>query len=256
MRRFWLHNPLSSDAQELTIRGEDFHHIFEVCRFHVGESFELLGLIAGQAIQVEVLEIKKKEARVKPLSSRLLPQPAKPHIVLHLSVPKYPTLDAITEKMVEMGVSRLELLCSEHSFVRSPKEFSQHKLERLKKIIVAATAQTGRGTLMECSGPKSWAEHIEFWVNRPARRVGLIGYEGLMHQPPLKTQWSSLWSSSPLDLEEVHLWVGSEGGWSPHEVEELRRYQVLPISLGNQVLRVETACMTLVAACKYELGLM
>jgi 16S rRNA (uracil1498-N3)-methyltransferase len=58
------------------------------------------------------------------------------------------------------------------------------------------------------------------------------------------------------DPENLWLIVGSEGGFSDREVTEMKQLGLDPVTLGPQVLRVETACMTLVSVLKYEFGLM
>jgi 16S rRNA (uracil1498-N3)-methyltransferase len=58
------------------------------------------------------------------------------------------------------------------------------------------------------------------------------------------------------DPENLWLIVGSEGGFSDKEVTEMKQLGLDPVTLGPQVLRVETACMTLVSVLKYEFGLM
>lgn len=47
--------------------------------------------------------------------------------------------------------------------------------------------------------------------------------------------------------ERVVLAVGPEGGWVPYEVEALERAGFLPVSMGTRTLRVETACVALLA---------
>ncbi len=43
----------------------------------------------------------------------------------------------------------------------------------------------------------------------------------------------------------IHLWIGPEGGFSDHENECLAECGVMPISVGDYTLRIETA----VVAC-------
>ena len=50
--------------------------------------------------------------------------------------------------------------------------------------------------------------------------------------------------------------MGSEGGFSDREVELFEAHNLLPVSLGEQVLRVKTACLSLVSIVKYQAGQM
>ena len=48
--------------------------------------------------------------------------------------------------------------------------------------------------------------------------------------------------------------MGPEGGFDPEEVEEARSAGVVPVSLGQRVLRGETAGLVMAAAVMYQVG--
>ena len=88
--------------------------------------------------------------------------------------------------------------------------------------------------------------------NRRTKAVGLFPYEGEAPQhlrqalQPLKGQ----------QADEIWVFVGSEGGYSDREVQLFQSFGLQPVTLGSQVLRVETACLALVSILKYEWELM
>jgi 16S rRNA (uracil1498-N3)-methyltransferase len=86
--------------------------------------------------------------------------------------------------------------------------------------------------------------------NRSAHTKGLFPYEGEA-QVDLKTAIQELKSSKP---EHIWVFVGSEGGFSMREVEIFASQGLKPVSLGEQILRVETACLALASILKYEAG--
>ena len=47
--------------------------------------------------------------------------------------------------------------------------------------------------------------------------------------------------------ERVTMAIGSEGGWLPYEVDAFERAGFVAISTGERILRVETACVALMA---------
>ena len=53
---------------------------------------------------------------------------------------------------------------------------------------------------------------------------------------------------------EFWIFVGSEGGFSAAEVEQLTAVPLRCVSLGTTILRVETACIALVSIVRSELG--
>jgi len=259
MRRYWLDkDTLSGDVIE--IEGEAFHHIFGVCRQEVGHHFEVLGK-DSKALLVEVIEVSKKRARAKVIEERLVPPLPRPHLVLALSVCRFPVMEAVVEKAVELGVTRIQPFFSEFSFVRKQNSLPESKIERWNKIVVSATQQCGRGDLMTIS------EAIDFQdlgkaFNQVPHKLGLFAYEGAStfsikdYVQSLKAQGNNSETAALLQDGEIWVFVGSEGGFSPTEVQQFKEWDLETVSLGAQVLRVETACITLLAVLKYEFGLM
>lgn len=244
MRRYWLSEDMFK-ANEVFITGDVFHHIFDVCRQELGSKFEVLG-DGRKAHLIEVFEVTKKSARGKIIETRELPVPEKPHIVLALSVSRFPVMEAVVEKAVELGVSRIEPFFSEYSFVR--KALPENKVERWNKIVISATQQSGRGDLMEITEARDLQEVLKKFNQSPSAK-GLFAYEG---QSTLSIK--NAVKSSQTNMEEFWIFVGSEGGFSRNEVELFKSQGLEPVTLGDQVLRVETACIALLAILKYEFG--
>lgn len=242
-RRFFV-----QDVQDggVRISGDLFHHIREVCRFQEGDRFEVL---PGnkQALLVEIADVGKRELFAKVLSSRALPELPKPYITLCLSVPKLPKVDWIIEKCVELGAFEIRPFVSDYSFLRKASELSENRMARWHKLIQAATQQSGRGDLMGLK-PAVTLENLLQEFNRQPATAGLFPYEGEA-QIRLPAALRELKSKEP-----QHLWVfvGSEGGFSAREVELFASHGLHPVSMGDQILRVETACLALVSIIKYE----
>jgi len=252
VRRYWVPKQALADSQAV-LDGEIFHHIFDVCRQEVGSRFELL---CGdqKAYLVEVTDVGKKSAKAQILSQRQIPPLPTPHLHLALSIPRFPVMEAVIEKAVEMGVHTLHPFFSDFSFVRKAASLPAAKLERWKKIIVSASQQCGRGELMSLAQPQDLSAILQNFAqntNPTKGRLGLFAYEGQTH----KNVREHLKSIGKEDLTEVWVFVGSEGGFSPAEVHEFQRLTMEPVTLGEQVLRVETACITLLAVLKYEFEL-
>lgn len=248
MRRYFFEERVDV-GQKLMIRGELFHHIFEVCRLQPGQHFELLN-DQGLAYLVTVDSITKKEAVVLVKEARAIPAIKKPHIHLYLCIPKIPTFETIVEKSVELGVSSITPVFSDFSFFRTHQQFPIAKLPRWQKIILQATQQSGRGTLLKLEPARKLDDCIKEVAANSDLKV--IAYEGETSLS-LKTYLSQKRKNN---VERVHLFVGSEGGFSDSEIELFKNLDLPPVTLGDQVLRVETACLTLVASLKYEFDLL
>lgn len=245
MRRYWIEKKFFNDDSVL-INGDNFHHICDVCRQDVGSKFEILN--EGKAYFVELVSREKKNAIAKILEVREAPKPQKPYIHLAVSISKFQTMETIVEKAVELGVYKLHPFVSDYSFIRDKKsERLTDKLERWDRIVKAATSQTGRGDLMEIA-PVLGLKELLNKMNQSERSAGLFPYEGESEM----TVSSAIKSMKGEAIENIWLFVGSEGGYSDQEVEIFRENGLKSSSLGDQVLRVETACLSLVSILKYE----
>jgi len=251
MRRYWIETKDIFDDR-VNFTSDTFHHIFDVCRQEVGSKFEVL-TEDSKAFLVEVVSVGKKSAEGRVLEARVIPPLPEPHLHLALAVSRFPVMDAIVEKAVEMGVKSIQPLFTEFSFVRTPSALSANKVERWDKIVRSATQQCGRGDLMEIS-PALQMNDFLAGFNQKTSVLGLFAYEGsstlsIKHYVTEKKRELG-------SVKDIWIFVGSEGGFSHAEVEKMRHLALHPVTLGPQVLRVETACMALVSVLKYDFDLM
>lgn len=254
MRRYWLDINLNI-GEQLTIEKDLFHHIFDVCRVEKSQHFELLNS-SGQGFLVHVDSIEKKRASVTVVEVRKIPELKHPHIHLFLSMPKFSTLEAVVEKSVEMGVHSIHPFFSDYSFVKSmPEKDWLHKYERWQKIIISATQQSGRGELMKLEKPFVWS-HFSAQINQYNVSRCLFFYEGESSLTAKQAICQIKESTQQTPLSGIGLVVGSEGGFSINEINNLGSLGLSPVTLGSQVLRVETACLTGLSILKYEFDLM
>jgi 16S rRNA (uracil1498-N3)-methyltransferase len=264
MRKYWVTKD-SIQGDQVIFRDEVFHHIFDVCRQDVGFKFEIL--CGDQKAQlVEVISVSKKQATAKILSVREIPALPLPHIHFVLSVPRFNVMEDVVEKSVEMGIHSIHPCFSDFSFVRKSSNLPESKIERWKKIVISATQQCGRGELMNISETTDLKNILKDF-NRTKGRMGLFAYEGQAalnirdylenlqkgnsegkHEGDGTTDQAKEFGKT---LTEVWVFVGSEGGFSVGEVQEFQAVGLQPVTLGEQVLRVETACITLAAILKY-----
>lgn len=252
MRRYWIEKKQIQD-KNVQFAGDQFHHIFDVCRQEVGQHFEVI-TEDSRAYLVEVKSISKKAATAEIIEEREIQKLAKPHIHLLLSLPRYNVFDSTLERCVELGVSGITPFVSDYSFIRKEKELPAGKYERWNKIVVSATQQCGRGELLKIHELTRFESLIKT-INPNAQNWCLFAYEGPT-QTAVQVEIKRLKSQFAAFPDNIYILVGSEGGFSSQEVEQIQHLGLNPVTLGPQILRVETACLTLVAILKYEFGLM
>ena len=231
MRRYWINSKPIDET--IIISNEKFHHIFNVTRNKEGSRIELIS--SGVSYLVEVQKIKKKYAECKILSKKSLPSLKKPYLNLFLSMPKISTFETMLEKCVELGVKSIIPVFCEFSTIKSPTKL---KLSRWQKIIESASEQSNRGDLLKICEPcplESALSRLAYGVFSDLKGDGF---------------------DFDLNIKELNLFVGSEGGFADVERVQFLNKGFKGISLGPNILKVETACVSLISICKYKLNLL
>lgn len=152
---------------------------------------------------------------------------------LGLGISRGERMDWALQKAVELGVSRITPLFTEHCVVRLDETRKDHRLLHWRKIVRSACEQCGRNRLPPVDEPMA----LQDWLGR-AEGMKLFldpeGAAGLHDLPP---------PQGP-----VSLLSGPEGGFAGREREEARAAGFVPLRLGPRILRTETAVLAALAA--------
>jgi 16S rRNA (uracil1498-N3)-methyltransferase len=249
MRRYWISND-SVDGDVIRITGDVLHHLRDVCRQNLHSKFELI-LEGGTAHLVEIISESKHESVARVLETRQIKALPEPHIHLAMSIPRFPVFEAVVEKAVELGVATIHPFFSEFSFIRKQADTWEKKLPRFSKIVQSATQQSGRGDKMEIAPVLDLNDLIAEFKSRK-QAAGLFAYEG----EAVLSAREGLTQITQRQPREIWAFIGSEGGFSTSEVNLFKGLGLQSVTLGSQVLRVETACVATVSIIKYDFDLM
>lgn len=244
MRRFFV-SPEELKKETVILKDDEFHHLKNVCRLEEGERIELLDGQGHVALSL-IKNIDKKQALIEVQETKKLPPLAEPHIEIILSLPRFQTMDEIIQKSVELGVKKIIPVLSDRSFLKKPSSDLKAKIERWNKIGLSACKQSGRAWPMEITQ----AVEIEKLLEEKSSIPSLFLYEGEAAQD-IHAALAKL--TKP---RGIRVYIGAEGGFSPREVELFQAAGMLPITLGDLVLRVETACIAATAVIKYHFNLL
>lgn len=142
---------------------------------------------------------------------------------LLVAVPKQDRPEWIVQKATELGVDRIVLLHADRSVVRWDAERAAKQLGRLRTVAAEALMQSRRVRLPEVVGPVPTALALEEDLTSGSTPVVLAEPGG-----------------RPLGPHDHRVAIGPEGGWSAAELA----LASTTVSLGEHVLRVETAAIT------------
>jgi 16S rRNA (uracil1498-N3)-methyltransferase len=167
----------------------------------------------------------------------------RPRVTVALAPPKGNRLSWAIQKLAEIGVDQASLVRTERGVRQWPSGEADRTERRLRSIAREAAMQSRRAFIMDVVTDRSFDEA----VTPSGGPVVLLMQEaaGRLHDVMAE------------DVISIGLVVGPEGGWTPHEVESARGLGAIPASMGEGVLRTETAAVvagTMVLARYGRLG--
>ena len=160
-------------------------------------------------------------------------------VTLGLGISRGDRMDLTVQKAVELGVTHITPLITEHCVVQLKGEKRPQRLLHWQKIAQHAAEQSGRTMLP----PLTDIHQLQHWV---ALQQGLKVF-----LDPYAT--TSLAELSPIN-GQVTLLTGPEGGFADQERELAKVAGFIPVSMGKRILRTETASLAALAAVQMLWG--
>jgi len=254
---------LTNEPVDNTIRleGNDYRYLVRVRRLAVGECFPAL-LPNGAETLVQVLSISHNVLTGKCLANNeaalVQPETQIPPIVLFQALPKGEKMDLIVRQAAEGGITEIVPFVSEFSVAK--EKTGGQKYSRWERIIKEARQQSGSkiATSIRLSGAglcMTKLELFEYWEE--LKKSGALGL--LFHHPTGGTTGTV--GNKGLEQDSLHgyldsipsavaLVIGSEGGFSDNEVSLFLDKGFKPLTIGDTVLRTETAALYCSAAVR------
>jgi 16S rRNA (uracil1498-N3)-methyltransferase len=241
-RRFFVER---FECGAAALHGEPADHLGRVLRAEPDQLYELSD---GQRVWLAKVErvrlAKGGQSRVE--FSLLEPLPAAEprfEIDLLLSIVKFDRFEWCLEKATELGVTRIVALAAARTD-KSLLAAAGNRQRRWKRILVEAAQQSRRlrpPTLGDVSRPQTaFAESsVSLKIIFSERR----------DRPPLRDVLSSAAATSAAALA-----IGPEGGWTEAEIAAARSAGFAEASLGEHILRTETAVLAAVAILSFAMA--
>lgn len=229
MPHFFI-KPQNISTTQFKLDGDEVRHLVTVRRCAAGDTLRLFDG-TGKTYLVRVDAVERGSITGSVLS---MDEPPAPALKLHLfcAVPKGDRFDWLVEKAAELGVASLTPLVTERSVVR---DIAGAKVERWKRLAVAACQQCGRSNLFDIRHPQPLSAAIDSLAGTSCVLMPWEAEETLSVEQAF---------AGVLSLpSDAALIIGPEGGFSPAEVERARACKAVPVTLGPRILRVETAAL-------------
>jgi 16S rRNA (uracil1498-N3)-methyltransferase len=234
-RRRFIADEVSGDRAALV--GEHADHLVRVLRARVGQEFDIA---IGEAVRRGRIA-SVSDDRVEFELGEEVSGADLAGIILVLAVFKFDRMEWAIEKCTELGVSRIVPVISRRTDAHLAAASSK-RVERWQRVARQAAEQSRRASPPEIAVPIKVSEALNL---QAALRIVLAESEE-------RTLLRDV--VRPHAAEDgVALAVGPEGGWTEDESQSFRQAGWISASLGNTILRAETAAMAATAIVASEM---
>ena len=239
MPQFYLPGPWESQ-KPTTLTPEVAHHL-RVRRIQVGETFPVFDG-QGQVAQGELLSLSGKSGLAQLSNIQIDTHRETPYaITLAQGLAGGDKMDWVVEKAVETGAQIIAPIQCERSILKltrsSDLERAQKRLAHWEGIVQAACEQCDRTVLAKIEPIQTFDSYLQ---DDAKSKLKL-----LLSPDATKSLYSTLIENKPQD---VILMIGPEGGHSPEEEKQAEAAGYQLVSLGERVLRTETAGVVAITA--------
>lgn len=225
-------------ACELVLIGDEAHHCVRVLRQKVGDHVVVFDG-EGKSVQCQIVAADKTRVILEQDQQPVIQQRG---LSLHLcqAMPKAGNMELIVQKAVELGVASIQPLVSANTLVKADDK----KRQKWQRIALEACKQCGQNWLPEVKPAMTFNEWL---ANRQKAEVEIVAA-----LDPRSRELATVLAGQG-SVSSAALLVGPEGDFEQAEYDAAIDDGFNPASLGDIVLRVETATLYCLSVIRYEL---
>jgi 16S rRNA (uracil1498-N3)-methyltransferase len=206
----------------------------QVLRMQPGQTLTLFNGEGGQ-FSAQVQHMGRSDVRVEVGDYQDVECEATLQVHLAVGMPANERMDWLVEKATELGVHRITPLMTERSVIRLTGERAEKKQAHWQAVAASASEQCGRNRVPLIDAP----ERLDAWLAKQTAQDDVVQGVLSLHA-----------STQPLTAMRANAvqksWVllnGPEGGLTDAEDAAARAKGFVALSLGERVLRAETAAL-------------
>ena len=246
MQRYFI-NTSALRGNQITITGQDFHHIKNVMRMKVGD--QVLVCIEEEKTYLASITIFTNTEVILTIICEKKEQVELPvAVTIAQGLVRREKMEEVIRRISELGAYGYLPVSMERSIVKM-KENDTQKKQRYQMIAKEASEQSHRTKIMKIMEPVSFAKLLSLIAEQD---LCIVAYEeqGRIKDHSLKQNLLEFKGKNILVI------IGPEGGFSPAEIEKLQKTKAKLVGLGPRILRTETAPLYIMSAIsyQYELG--
>ena len=219
------------------IIGKDHNHICNVLRMQVGDTF----LVSCDAVSYlcTLSFIDKEEVIAKIVEEDYRNTELSVKFYLFQGLPKADKLELIIQKTVELGAAGIIPVEMNRSIVKLDDKKKKQRRERWQSIAESAAKQSKRNLIPEVFDVITYKQAMQ---KAAEMDLFLVPYENERGMAETREALERIKPGM-----SVGILIGPEGGFDHKEIELAREAGAMVVSLGNRILRAETAAITAIA---------
>ena len=240
MNRFFIEKIKASDKFIFLNDPAQLHHLRDVLRIRPQERIAVFDCSGNEYASV-VVEIGPSCAKLEMKEKRPPNEPGV-QISVACAIPKKVKMDDIIDKLTQLGVACVIPLQTERVIVKLDEQKKIQRFQRWEKIALSAVKQSQRSSRVIIKPITDFNE-----------LVGRVQDFDLKLIPTLEAERKTLkniFNQTAKQLKKIMVLIGPEGDFTPGEIALAKEAGFLPVSLGQQVLRVDTAAIAVVSFIK------
>ena len=241
MPRFFLMAGTNILGGTAIMTGRDAEHV-RVLRMRPGEDITICDG-HGTDYRCRIVSAEKEQVEAEVLEVVRCPAEPSVKVTVLCGLPKGDKTDYIIQKCVEAGADEIMFFKSDRCVAKPDKP--EKKLERWQRIAEEAAKQSGRGIIPQVS----WAGELADAFNVAVQKdIGLFMYETGEREALNDVL------SANTGVKTAAIITGPEGGFAPFEAELAKICGLRICSMGERILRCETAPVVALTAVMYATG--
>ena len=230
-------------ATDVVIEGSDVNHIKNVLRMKCGEKIRISSE-SGRNFFCSIADIEEDFVRADIIEELEEDTELPNKIYLFQGLPKSDKMELIIQKAVELGVYEVIPVAMKNCVAKLDEKKATSKIARWQEIAKSAAKQSKRSLIPNVAMPMSYKLAVE---QANELDVVLVPYE---NERGMEATREVIKTIKP--GQTIGIFIGPEGGFDPSEVEVVKKHAHL-ISLGNRILRTETAGLATLSMLIYQL---
>ena len=230
--------------EKIIIKDDDYNHIVNVLRMKKGDSILVTNKDSKETFNCEIEEINSNEVICNILNKVNKKVELDVNIDIFQGLPKADKMEYIIQKCVELGVHKIVPVNMKYCIAKIKDE--DKKNLRWNKISEVASKQSKRDIIPKIEKSISISTLCSEIKNYDLAIVAYENEDNITLKDVLKVN---------SNIKNIAVIVGPEGGISTDEIEKLKENGAKIVSLGNRILRTETAPIAILSMMVYEYDL-